>query len=248
MKTFSKLAAAAALTIMASQVDAATFHFDLDATDFWNANVPNASRYEGTFNQVYGIDTVDGNARATAAGTVGKNTVDGITVTASATKPGAVAHPFMDSRGPLAGLGVCSSGLISSGPNTGKSQCSSAIGTSPGDDNLLFSELLELQFGGMTVAIDGLQIRDANHNLINNTLDAILINNTSYATGANGQVILAGLTAASVFEFTSSTSQKEIYLSVLEVSKVPLPAAGFLLIGAIGGLGAMSRRKKRTLC
>lgn len=248
MNYIVKIATATVFVLAAGQASAATFNFDTDATDFWNANVPGSSSYEGTFDQVYGISTVDGNARATAAGTLGGNTDAGVTVTASATvlqnNQRVPADPFMDSRGPLAGLGVCSSGLITSGGNAGKSQCSSGVGNNTGDDNLLFSELLELAFNGKKVVLDGLQIRDADHNLINGTDNAILINGQSFGTGENGQVVLAGLPASKIFTFTSGSSNEQIYLSVLEVSQVPLPAAGFLLLGALGGLGAMSKRRR----
>ena len=34
------------------------------------------------------------------------------------------------------------------------------------------------------------------------------------------------------------------YISAIAASPVPLPAAGFLLLGGLGGLAAMKRRKK----
>ncbi len=34
------------------------------------------------------------------------------------------------------------------------------------------------------------------------------------------------------------------YISAIAVSPIPLPAAGFLLLGGLGGLAAMKRRKK----
>jgi hypothetical protein len=175
------------------------------------------------------------------AGTLGGDIMDGITVTAIASGAGLeLAHPFMDSRGPYAGLGVSSRGLQTSG----RSECSGNGGSNTGDDNLLFTELLGPYFDGKNVAIDGLQIRDANHDFISNEDDAITISGEVFETGSNGQVNLAGLMAADTYTFTSAASGKEIYLSVLEVSQVPLPAAGFLLLGALGGLGAMARRRK----
>lgn len=93
-----------------------------------------------------------------------------------------------------------------------------------------------------------MKIRDAGHNLITSQADAIEINGDFYDTDASGQVILTGLGAATSFIFTSNGTGPgdEIYLSVLDasLSKVPLPAAGFLLLGALGGLGAMARRRK----
>ncbi|MFD3190917.1 PEP-CTERM sorting domain-containing protein [Sedimentitalea sp. HM32M-2] len=239
-------ATAFAACLAGTTAGAATFDFGADANAFWFANASD-SRYEGTFDQVYGISTVDGNSTATAAGTLGGNSKDGITVTASATKAtGAAADPFMDSRGPFAGLGVCSSGLIGSGADAGKSQCSSRIGSNPGDDNLVSPEELKLSFN-LGVELTGLQIRDADHNLISNTTDAILINGVAYDTGANGQVILTGLGAGGSFLFTSNGTSpgKEIYLSVLSVTaQVPVPASLPLLVGGLGLMGWAARRRK----
>ena len=232
IRNISALAFAAC--IACTGATAATFDFEADADAFYGANT-GSSKYEGTFDQVYSLT----NVRAIAAGTNGGNKVDGITVTATATNGNDAADPFMDSDD--AGLGVCSSGLQQ---GSVISDCSSNGGGHTGDDNLLFAELLELYFGGKRVAIDGLQIRDSGHNLINNQVDAITINNKVFGTDSNGQVNLAGLMAADTYTFTSAASGKEIYLSVLEVSQVPLPAAGFLLLGALGGLGAVARRRK----
>lgn len=195
-----------AFSIVARQVNAATFDFGADANAFWFANT-NSDRYEGTFDQVYGISNLARDSTASDAGTLGGNMMDGITVTATASKAGLeLAHPFMDSRGPYAGLGVCSSGFQTSGI----SECSSNGGSNTGDDNLLFTELLEPYFDGKNVAIDGLQIRDANHDLISNEDDANTINCEVFGTGSNGQVNLAGLLVADTYTFTSAGSSEEI--------------------------------------
>ncbi len=222
---------------------AATFNFQADADAFWDANVPNQSRYEGTFDQVYGISTIDGNARATAAGTLGGNTDGGITVTALATAAGVLADPFMDANN--AGLGVCSSGVQGSGI----SECSSGSGSNTGDDNLVSPEELTLMFN-TSVALTGLQIRDADHNLINNTVGALFINGMLFDTGANGQVDLTGLGDGSSFVFTSNGTAPgdELYLSVLtaDLSQVPLPASLPLLAAGFGLMGWTARRRQKS--
>lgn len=38
----------------------------------------------------------------------------------------------------------------------------------------------------------------------------------------------------------------DIYLSAMEVSKVPLPASGLLLLGGLGGLAAVKRRRRKA--
>lgn len=152
--------------------------------------------------------------------------MDGITVTASASGAGfELAHPFMDSRGPYAGLGVCSRGFQTSG----RSEYSGNGGSNAGDDNLLFTELLGPYFDGKNVAIDGLQIRDANHDFISNEDDAITINGEMFGTGSNGQVNLAGLLVADTYTFTSVGCGEEI-LSPRRFSDTAadseIPAAG----------------------
>ncbi len=168
----------------------------------------------------------------------------GITVSASATKgPDLIADPFMDSD--IAGLGVCSGGSFLTGA-IGVSQCSTGYGGPTHDDNLLSPEMLTLTFN-KAVKLLGLQIRDKDHKLISGLVGAILIGGNAYDTGANGQVQLSALGAGSSFTFTSNgTAGKELYLSVLEVTAVPLPAAGFLLLGSLGGLGFMARRKRKS--
>lgn len=229
---------AVATCLAAAGANAATFDFEADADAFWGANIGGSAKYEGTFDQVYGISTIDANARANAAGTNGGNTDDGITVMASATNALGAADPFMDSGS--AGLGVCSSGLQSSGI----SECSSGSGNNTGDDNLFSPELLELSFSE-SVFLESLQIRDADHNLINNQVDAILINGSSYGTGANGLVDLSLLGGGDTFTFTSSNSGKEIYLSVMQVAAVPIPASLPLMVGGLGLLGWTARRRRR---
>ena len=124
-----------AACIACTDATAATFDFEADATAFWNVG-PSGDRYEGTFDQVYD----PASARSIAAGTNGGNSVDGITVTASAMNANGVADPFMDSG--QAGLGVCSNGFQTSGI----SQCSSNGGSNTGDDNLVDPEVLTLDF------------------------------------------------------------------------------------------------------
>ena len=230
------LAAAAAIIVSSAlSVSAASFDFADMATDFKVAANDGINKtldpgQEGTFAQLQTFDA----SRFTSMG---------VTIT-NITAPG-TQHPFFDGRdgsGP-AGLGVCSSGF-----NGSLSQCSSSGGSKPGDDNLVFTEQVTITLDRM-VKLTGLQIRRGNHSLINNVLSAIQIDDgagfDTYGTGANGWVNLAGLGAASSFTFTSVQNQiPEIYLSVLEVQPVPLPAGALLLLTGFGGLAAMKRRRK----
>lgn len=221
-----------------SSAFAATFNFAADADAFWGANIAGADKYEGTFDQVYGLTTIDIDGRAAAAGTTGKNANDGITVTASATNSSGLANPFMDSGN--AGLGVCSNGFDSSG----KSTCSTGVGPNQSDDNLQNPETLTLDFGVM-VAITNLVIRDLNHNLIINTANAIFINGTGYSTDSSGLLNLAGLVGAKIFDFEGQIDgTPELYLSTMSVSAVPIPAAAWLFGSALLGFISLSRRKQ----
>jgi len=262
-----KIFTTAAVALMASSAVsyAATFDFATDADNFFTKN-----GYEGTFDQVYAVggdadlNGTDGDDAA-FAGTAGGNTVGGIEVNAIAalhpapegddTQEPLLLDPFMDSSSngsdDVAGLGVCRTGLYST---TGISNCSTGFGSSTDDDNLVFPELLALSFSD-PVFLTELVIRDAGHDLENGSIlagsDALpddeghpgyltLIVSGGFVQG------LGQLGFSDFFYFTSVGSElgQEIYLSSVTVNPIPLPAAGWLLIGGLGGLAAMKRRKK----
>lgn len=172
MKKSIVTAAALVCVIGASDVSAATWTFGADAEAFDNkANQDAAGNgqlaIEGTFDQVY----LDSDSPL-----FGQNQQDGITLTASATKDGLSADPFMDSKsgGRIAGLGVCSTGFDTSITNKygGESQCSTHYTTNggqltkqAGDDNLVFPEVLKLTFDH-TVALKDLIVRNGKHYLV----------------------------------------------------------------------------------
>lgn len=233
------VAAAVAVAISGGAVSAATFDFAADAETFQTNH-----SFEGTFDQVYNDED---------SSLYGGNTVDGITVQASAYDAGTQdgLDPFMDSisNRKVAGLGVCSNGFTDTEADGFGliSDCSTGYGDYTGDDNLLFPEILELTFsggnGGLIYSIDSLLIRDADHNKITDE-DAIIINGITFASVDGYVQGLSALASDTMFFFTSTKEFPEIYLSVLNVSEVPVPAAGFLLLGGLGGLAAMKRRKK----
>ena len=252
MKLLTSVACVATLA-MGSMASAASWNFAEDAEVFDNTNF-----YEGTFDQVYGV-----NPDSTAAGTANKNTDDGITVNASAlTHPSGqqdiAPHPFMDSysSGKPGGLGVCSGAFdVSIDESTCSTGYPGGLPSDTGDDNLVFPEILALSFSDRVWLTD-LFINDANHIPENGSLFVA----TSLApTGElDGQphpefvqlFIVDGVVTnskdagfSSTFYFTSSGTEpgQEIYITALS-AQVPLPAAGFLLLAGLGGLAAVRRR------
>ena len=147
------------------------------------------------------------------------------------------------SGGRQGGLGVCTRGYdgdecdIASDDNTGMSG-------GPGSGSGLF-ECLYIEFDTQ-VLLTGLVFRDGDHNVLD-----------------SGQLLLGDDTADSpldlfawnigdalsdywsdVWMFASTANGVEFYIDELSATTVPLPAAGFLLLGGLGGLAAMKRRKK----
>ena len=247
-KILMSAACIVALAGGAAHAATATWDFEADATAFRNAK-----NFEGTFGQVYGGTSTKSGITLGASAYLDSN-LDGIADLTSA-----AITPFMDAGN--AGLGVCSTGFdnnVSKNGFVGQSQCSTQYSSSggalthaPGDDNLVFPEILKLAFSGVPgVAIDDLYVRDKDHGFTAGTIristDGINFGNYSIAAGT-GKVTLTGLGAASMFWFTSTTDPRpQIYLDTLTVPSVPVPAPLPLLLAGLGGLGFMARRKRKA--
>lgn len=76
----------------------------------------------------------------------------------------------------------------------------------------------------------------------------IAIAGSQFVSGVAGAIISPGLTSATGFRISFGPDGfnggiTQIDYSYARVAAVPLPAAGFLLIGALGGMAALRRRK-----
>ncbi|WP_308915842.1 VPLPA-CTERM sorting domain-containing protein [Jannaschia sp. LMIT008] len=106
-----------------------------------------------------------------------------------------------------------------------------------------WNELFVDVAGGSSQTIEGSDLRrsfqsDPAANVKNGTFSAIV-----RLDAAEGEAI-AGLTFGSNFGTRFERNAFEFALAEdLRVSDIPVPAAGILLLGALGGLGAMARRK-----
>jgi hypothetical protein len=125
------------------------------------------------------------------------------------------------------GLGACE--ILVSGQN-------SCAGNS--DDNLLPIESVTITFDAVVYLTDLFVY--GNHTDFGDgsiEINSVLVNIIA------GVANLSGLASASSFTFVD-VSLDGAYLASATVSAVPLPAAGWLLLGGLGGLAAVKRRKK----
>lgn len=219
------LTAVAAATIAASFVgvaSAATFDFGLLATGnegTWGSRATNANIAGGAFDGA--LDTF---------------TVDGISVSATASNAGNVATSFayLDgvAGGLPAGLGVCST--------VNGTQC----GT-PSDDNIGRAgdvstgafESVTLSFN-KSVSITDLLIRDRDHKVL--TAGFIGINGIAFDVAAS---LLGDLGVSKTFTFSRIDNGVDFYVNTAAVAPVPLPMTLPLIMGALGALTVAGRRR-----
>jgi len=244
----SLLSAAGALAVAmaaAQPASAAVFEFSTLADPNGSAGGSN----EGTWDTF--PDTHTGYAGSFAGGVW---TVDGIGVKASATNdasPGSTydgaSEAYLDgwSGGP-AGLGVCST------VNATSHQCGTGS-----DDNTGFAgdlanpgvlETLILTFDTAVVLTD-LTFRDRDHGEITDGTWAINVNGAdttlSALDGAFGD--FGGSLVGTTFKFTKTVDGGgDFYLDTAAVNAVPLPAAAWFLLTAVGGLFGARWLKRDT--
>ncbi|MDD9977213.1 MAG: VPLPA-CTERM sorting domain-containing protein [Boseongicola sp.] len=185
--------------------------------------------------------TIDYNTLAAAAGFgetgVANGTtlnVDGVNITFDA---GAGSVAFIDDEfatgGEIrpGGLGVCSSYVPAD------MDCDIS-----GDDNLDAGEELTLTFDDQVEFILTAFLDQAH--LPVDTGDSLMIGTDG---GVMSSYTFADALSATFFGITSISfghAGTDYYIAGATVNPIPVPAAGFLLLGGLGGLAAMKRRKK----
>jgi hypothetical protein len=221
IRIFSKAALAGFALVIAQSASAATFDFVSMADN------------PGDANYILGSELNWQDTTFSSGLTIG-----GIELDASGSNVNNKSADAFFDKG-TAGLGVCST----AGPSGGGSGCATNIGSDTSDDNVSGSqggETLTLDFN-QTVGLFDLFFRNSSHGAMNGSLTVnggLLTVVAGLVTG--GSNFLAG---SAVYNFKYTGDQ--FYLSTVSVSAVPLPAAGLLLFGALGGLGAIGRRRRR---
>lgn len=153
-----------------------------------------------------------------------------------------------------AGIGVCkdatSGASIGTATNGGGNQCDPAS-----DDGITsVSETLTLEATETSVIIESLWF-NANHDNDPVTAASYMINGVTYdsgdmiadnVSGSGNYRIDLGFTLAfgETFSITPTSGSPNSYMSAIAVSAVPVPAAGILLLTALGGLGLARQRRR----
>ncbi len=182
-----------------------------------------------------------GNERGVADGTT--IAFDDINVTFSSLSAGQFFAYFDDlSGGKPGGLGVCTT-LTGPAP----SPCAD-----PADDNIRAGQAVTLTFD-QRVTLADFSFNPANHDSLNgndvNTLLIAINDANAFVRYTFAEAVASTFAGVELirFSFDNAEGGRQFYVSSLEASAVPLPAAAPLLIAGAAGLGLASRRRRQKV-
>ena len=117
-----------------------------------------------------------------------------------------------------------------------------------GDDSIEEGEILKLSFN-QSITLSEIEFHDGNHNYNGFIGDVdISIDNGAFVSYGLTHILQAGLTGTE-FLFRNSNSggsaRSDFYVTALNTSTTPIPAAVWLFVSGLGSLGFFRRKKKK---
>jgi hypothetical protein len=221
------------LAISATAANAATFDFlsIADGGSYTNTSAVTTTGYEETWTRVIGsgVGIVD----------------DGISVVGTGVNSdGGFADAYFDSG--HAGLGVCSQSGVGACIGSNDDNVGGIGGTGQSG-----TETLILSFS-TKVLLDEVLFRGEGHGTFGGTLE-IDVDGGGFSTvdpvNQASNSIFESLLQGTVFSFKyipRTGSGNEFYIESVTVTAVPVPAAAWLLLSALGGLGFAGWRRNRS--